>query len=325
MTREGVTYEAFSDAYTELETQGLKPTLMKIRELLGQGSYSTLGRYLKERLSDKKIEEAVATPATVSAAVDDIWQRLTKEADEKVVRVKAEAEASVQAAEKRACLGEARAQEAIAARQALEEKHHAVIGERELLSLDFKRQKETYVSLQASHISLNEKFTLLQEESQAHLITLRSLQERELKSYAERIVELEANHKKELCRLLERQESDRHRLIVELDQSRAEIRNRDRALHSFEITLLNMFKDIEQLNYLYGQALTERDQLKEKLLSAEMNWNSELEDAANSENHLKLIQDLVGGVGQSVLDIVKKLDVLTQLHELEYKAESAGV
>jgi hypothetical protein len=325
MAREGVTYEAFDEAYTELETQGVKPTLMKIRELLGQGSYSTLGRYFKERLSDKKIEEAVATPATVSAAVDEIWQRLTKEADEKVAKFKTEAEASVLAAEERARLGEARAQEAIAARQALEEKHHAVIGERELLSLDFKRQKETHVSLQASHISLNEKFTLLQEESQAHLITLRSLQERELKSYAARIVELETNHKNELSRLVERQEFDRHTLIMELDQARVEIRNRDQALQASEITLLNMFKDIKQLNYLYEQVLTERDQLKEKLLSTEMNWNSVQADAANSENHLKLIQDLVSGVGQSMLDIVGKLNDLTQKQKLEHNAESAGV
>jgi hypothetical protein len=302
----------------------VKPTLMKIRELLGQGSYSTLGRYLKERLSDKKIEEAVATPATVSAAVDEIWQRLTREADEKVARIKAETEESILAAEERARGAEARAQDAIAARQALDEKYHAVVGERELLTLDFKREKDSHHSLQTSHMALKEQFALLQEESQAHLHTLKSIQERELKLYAERIGELQVNHKNELSRLVERQESERHILIVELDQARVEIRNREQALHSFEISLLNTFKDIKQLDYLYEQALIERDQLKEKLLITEGHWDSVIADAANSENHLNLIQEMVNGVGQSVLSIVKTLNDLTEKQKLGHTLEPAG-
>jgi hypothetical protein len=325
MTREGVTYEAFDEAYTVLETQGVKPTLMKIRELLGQGSYTTLGRYLKERLSEKKIEEAVATPATVSAAVDEIWQRLTREADEKVARIKAEADESILAAEERARVAQARAQDATAARQALEEKYHAVVGERELQTLDLKREKESHHTLQTSHIALKQQFKLLEEQSQAHLITLRSIQDRELKTYAERLGELEANHKNEISRLLESQEADRHRFIVEVDRTRVEVSNKDKSLHLLEITLLNTFKDIKQLDYLYEQALIERDQLKEKLMITESNWNSVLADAANSENHLKLIQEMVGGVGQSVLDIVKTLNDLSEKQKLEYSVEPAGV
>jgi hypothetical protein len=325
MTRDGVTFEAFEEACTALESQGVKPTLMKIRELLGQGSYSTLGRYLKARLSCKRIEEAVATPATVSAAVDEIWQRLTKEADEKVARIKAESQEFMLAAEDCARLAEARAQDAIAARQALDDKYHVVVGERELLTLDFKREKEAHDSLQISHMALKEKFTLLQEESQAHLYTLKSIQERELKSYVERMDELEVSHKNALSRLVERQESDRHILIVELDEARVEIRNQDQVLHALEVMLLSTFKDMKQLDHLYEQALLERDQLKEELLVTESNWNSLLEDGANSEKHMKLIQEMVSGVGQSVLGIVKTLNDLAEKKKIEQSIESAEV
>jgi hypothetical protein len=323
--REGVTYEAFDEAYTELEAQGVKPTIMKIRELLGQGSYSTLGRYLKDRLNHHKEEAAVTTPAVVTAAVEEIWHRLIKETDDKVASIKAETDELLQSAEDRTRAAESREEEATAARQAMEVMYHAVVGERELFALDLKREKESHDTLQTSYVALKKEFKLLEEQSQAHLITLKTIQDRELKAYAERIADSEATHKNEISRLVERQESDRHSLIVELDQARVEMKNRDQALRAFEITFQNTFNDLKRLDDLHGQLLIERDQLKETLLKKEKHWHSTLAAADTSENNLMLIQEMVGGVGQSVLGIVKTLNDLMEKQKREHSVDLAGV
>jgi DNA repair exonuclease SbcCD ATPase subunit len=75
--------EVFSKA-AELDAKGVKVSVVKIRELLGRGSYSTITKFLEEwQAEEPEVIEAPEVPEAVAGLMPTIWQVCYAEAEKK--------------------------------------------------------------------------------------------------------------------------------------------------------------------------------------------------------------------------------------------------
>ncbi|WP_051790803.1 DNA-binding protein [Endozoicomonas montiporae] len=100
-----ITRDDIINAAESLERDGEKATMASVREFLGGGSFATISPVLREWKEGRKTTTAVALEMpgelkTVAERMEaEFWQTASRLANEKLVTVQAEAEASVSAAE----------------------------------------------------------------------------------------------------------------------------------------------------------------------------------------------------------------------------------
>ena len=101
----GITRDDIIQAAEALERDGEKATMASVREFLGGGSFATISPVLREWKESRKTTTAVALEMpgelkTVAERMEtEFWQTASKLANEKLVTVQAESEATVSAAE----------------------------------------------------------------------------------------------------------------------------------------------------------------------------------------------------------------------------------
>ncbi len=107
MSRPGITYEDVKSAALALRDRGEHPSIQRVREHLGTGSYSTIAGYLKRwRQEQAELSHPTplppAVPETLMDAVEVFWKTAVEQADDayRQVRETARAEAA-QALEQR--------------------------------------------------------------------------------------------------------------------------------------------------------------------------------------------------------------------------------
>ena len=78
MARPGVNYETIKHAAVKLLSQGIAPSVQKIRETLGTGSNTTIAEYLKvwrDEYAQKTIHHLPATlPKELITSIEVLWQ-----------------------------------------------------------------------------------------------------------------------------------------------------------------------------------------------------------------------------------------------------------
>jgi chromosome segregation ATPase len=81
-TRERITREEVHAAAHKLNGQGIKPSTLKIREMLGKGSYTTIGKHLEDWTAPdtEAAAEAPDVPEALQALLPQIWQACYGEA-----------------------------------------------------------------------------------------------------------------------------------------------------------------------------------------------------------------------------------------------------
>lgn len=76
-----ITREEVHHAAANLNAQGIKPSIIKVREILGKGSYSTIGKMLENwEAPESEAEEAPEVPEALQALLPQIWQACYGEA-----------------------------------------------------------------------------------------------------------------------------------------------------------------------------------------------------------------------------------------------------
>lgn len=76
-----ITREEVHQAAASLNAKGIKPSIIKVREILGKGSYSTIGKHLEEwQAPESEAEEAPEVPEALQALLPQIWQACYGEA-----------------------------------------------------------------------------------------------------------------------------------------------------------------------------------------------------------------------------------------------------
>src|SRR5579872_6174095 len=95
MARAGVIYEEVKREADEMLEHGISPTIERLRQALGGGSFSTLSRHLRAWREDRrKTAEArpTAPPDPVAVAVQQVWHQMYQAAEVRVQEVRAAAE-----------------------------------------------------------------------------------------------------------------------------------------------------------------------------------------------------------------------------------------
>jgi chromosome segregation ATPase len=91
MARAGVTYHDVVKAAEAIKTQGLEPTVDRVREHLGTGSKSTIAPLLKRWRSDNgAVADIGGLPNDLVAAVKSLHERLQQEADHRIEQARQE-------------------------------------------------------------------------------------------------------------------------------------------------------------------------------------------------------------------------------------------
>ena len=70
-----ITEKDVHQAAAELDAQGIKPTTSKIREKLGAGSFSTIGKFLESYEAPENLDETPETPPELAAILPSIWAK----------------------------------------------------------------------------------------------------------------------------------------------------------------------------------------------------------------------------------------------------------
>lgn len=95
MGRNGVSYLDISKAAFELQGRGINPTVDAVREILGTGSKSTIGPYLKQwRNKQEEGGQKASLPQELSSVVKGLYIQLQEKADAKVNELTAALETS---------------------------------------------------------------------------------------------------------------------------------------------------------------------------------------------------------------------------------------
>lgn len=103
MSRPGIDYEQVRAAAVSLLKCGANPSIQRIRELLGTGSNSTIGRHLKqwqqELIEPPKIALPVAVPEAALVALEQFWKVAIEQADAHYQALREQASQAVTLAE----------------------------------------------------------------------------------------------------------------------------------------------------------------------------------------------------------------------------------
>jgi chromosome segregation ATPase len=325
MARDGITYDIFLDAYKELEGQGVKPSVTNIRELLKQGSFTTIGRYFKEYHSQSPLKDpTTTTPAAVSDIVTAIWEKLTLEADERVNVARTEATTLISAADELRSIAVDDLERVTADLAEMDALHNAAQGQIELLNLDLKAEHEQLRQLTDSHQALMKEFALYEAQSQAHLHSVQILQTRELQSSIDRLEDLKNTHSGELNRMSARQESERQQVILELDHERQAVKHLKVEIDNLQQSLSLVGFQKTKIEENLDSVTVERNHLKEiitsfhKQIEHQSAWMtaSEVNFSQNSQSLLSIIKGIEGcdntlfHLTQMVEDLLKNKVVL---------------
>ncbi len=262
MARAGIQYEDVVEAVLQLQKQGDNPTIQRIREWLGTGSFTTISEHLKQWRENQKSstplqQEVADLPNSLAKLTQTLWQQACLEADEKMQVYQQQADAKVNQA-----LAEQEA--ALEAVQRSEERNLLLDKKNNELLTDIKQQAARVSRLEAdlktSQESLEigknklisvEKIALAQEVEKNQQIT----------ALEEKLEEQREQQKIALAHEQQRSEENQLRWIQEVDLARQQTANLKKAAQQEAQEVKQRLAQLEkQLNT--SQALTQQQALE---------------------------------------------------------------
>ncbi len=147
MARAGIKYEEVVEAVLQLQKQGDNPTIQRIREWLGTGSFTTISEHLRQWRENQKNstplqQEGFDLPSNLVKLTQELWQQACLEADEKMQVYQQQADAQVNQA-----IAEQKA--ALEAAQRTEERNLLLDKKNNELLTDIKQQAARVSRLEA--------------------------------------------------------------------------------------------------------------------------------------------------------------------------------
>src|SRR5690554_855302 len=165
MARMGVQYEEVVEAAVQLQKQGDNPTIQRIREWLGTGSFTTISEHLKQWRANQRNatplqQESQDLPASLVKMAQAFWQQACSEADEKLHSYQQQADTEIRQAltDKQLALEEA---------QRMEEKNLIIDKKNNALLTDLKQQAAQLSRLETQLETSNQQLSSLTTASQA--------------------------------------------------------------------------------------------------------------------------------------------------------------
>ncbi|MCE9684217.1 DNA-binding protein [Halomonas alkalisoli] len=222
MARSGVQYEDVKQAIDALMAKGEAPSVQKIREVLGTGSFTTISDHLREWRARRE-ERGVATPAQgmpepIQQLAEGLWEKAQDAAGEALADYREAADREITAA--RDAVQDARRQaEDAEQREAALSAHLASIEQR------LEARSAALATAEAERDQALDKARRLGERLARSLQQLERLQaesELQLQAHHQALGEREAQHQARQQQEEQRHEAAEARLMSLLDEARQE-------------------------------------------------------------------------------------------------------
>ncbi|WP_290797666.1 DNA-binding protein [Halomonas sp.] len=222
MARSGVQFEDVQRAIDDLLSRGETPSVQKVREVLGTGSFTTISDHLREwrtrREENRDVPPPRGMPGVLQELAEGLWHKAQESANETLGHYREEADRRVEEAEVRVAEARRQAEDtqqresALAAHlasteQRLEERNTALArGEAQREQLDEKIQR-----LETRHAELEGLLTRIRGEMSQQAL-----------EHQQAVSALETRQRERLTREEQRHESAEARLMGLLDEARQE-------------------------------------------------------------------------------------------------------
>lgn len=229
MARSGVTYEDVQRAIDELLARGDAPSVQKIREILGTGSYTTISDHLRnwrqQREENRDVPPPRGMPAALQELAEGLWRQAQESANEALRHYREEADRKVDKADQAAADARRQAEDARQREAALAS--HLAGTEQRLaeLSAELATSQSRCEALEAAENRLATRLA----EAESLVQRYRDEASRIAEEHQQALQALEAEHHEKLTREEQRHESAENRLMTLLDQARQERLAREKA------------------------------------------------------------------------------------------------
>ena len=277
MMRTGINYDDVATAASEIEQSGERPTIEKVRSVLGgTGSNSTISKYLQSWRNSRPANKVTITPPPdqVQAAVSAVWEKLHQETELTIATVKAEASEQVSAARQEAETVTTAMGALTTEHETLKNQYHALSAQKELLALDYKQAE-------SNQLLLRERLEALESRRQE----IKSLHEQQLKRLEEKYVaEIErlkahADQEVQLAHQLTdtlktHYEESRIEHMRQRDELTTEQRKKDTLIKQLEVDQATLKQALEAKATLYQQVKTELHEAQKMIQTQQAQWES---------------------------------------------------
>ncbi|WP_027966849.1 DNA-binding protein [Halomonas halocynthiae] len=304
MARIGITYEDVQRAIDTLLQRQEAPSVQKVREVLGTGSFTTISEHLREwrvRKDQRKDEPpARGMPAPLQALTENLWEQAQQAANESLAHYRQLADQQVAEAHEQVTESGRRAEDAEQRESALSG-HLARLDERlaEHSAELARSQAELETAYQANEQLQKQVERLSEQASKAQ----QKMEEREA-HFQQRYRELEATKQAQLNQEEKRHEAAEARLMNLLDEARLEYRQAEKAQYAQRNRLEQQLDRTQNELKAQHQALAEAqaEWQRERMLSQQR------EDAAKTE-----------ASRLSAIETARQEDIVTLTERLEQR------
>lgn len=222
MARSGVQYEDVQRAIDDLLARDESPSVQKVREVLGTGSFTTINDHLREwrtrREENREVPPPRGMPGALQELAEGLWQKAQESANEALTHYRGEADRRVEAAEARVAEARRQAEDAEQRESALTT--HLATTERRL-----EERSTALARTEAQREQLDEKARRLaarHAELEGLLARIRGEMTQQAREHQQALEALEARQRERLAREEQRHESAEARLMGLLDEARQE-------------------------------------------------------------------------------------------------------
>lgn len=315
MTRSGITYAEVALAAENIQLTGEKPTIEKVRAALGgTGSHSTIAKYLQNWRENSPIisssPKTDGSPAVVQAAVQSVWQQLQTDAATKIKKLEEEIAAEKLLMQEKIKTAEENLMIEKEARLAIDTAFNGLSADHELLKLDLKSLNETHLILTEKYQAAIQLFEDAKINFKAQELLLRESNTHALKVLEEKLITQDNAHAALLSELKIMQETERHHLLVQLDEKRTLLQANDKIVKEKDDAVTHLQTKNADL-----KIALETSQIENELLKTEMQKNNGLWTYFNDKvvasqsliAHCEALYDLKASLSQLITQTQTKI------------------
>lgn len=266
MARNGIQYRDVKQAIDELMRQGDTPSVQRIRDVLGTGSFTTISEHFRhwrqERAHNTAPPASEGVPDAIMSTASELWRQAQEVAHQELVDCRKEAEKSVAQAHQAAEEEKQRARNAQQRESALAE-HLRHIEEQLGKATSALAQAETH----AQHWKTESQRHALNHEQVSELLKEQHLKTESMETHHKAELEqLQQHLDKQLAQEQQRHEASEARWMGLLDSTRQERANEQKVLNK---KLHHQEERLEKLSTSLKQAQQLNQDLKASLAIAE--------------------------------------------------------
>ncbi|WP_404297568.1 DNA-binding protein [Halomonas sp.] len=222
MARSGVQFEDVQRAIDDLMARGESPSVQKVREVLGTGSFTTISDHLREwrtrREENRDVPPPRGMPGVLQELAEGLWHKAQESANETLAHYREEADRRVEEAEARVAEARRLAEDAQQRESALAT--HLASTEQRL-----EARGTALARAETQREQLDETFRRLETryaEQEGLLARIRGEMAQQAVDHQQAVDVMETRQRERLVREEQRHESSEARLMGLLDEARQE-------------------------------------------------------------------------------------------------------